>query len=99
LRILNNGSNLERHQWAPSDRYSGYRELVPVSCVNPLPPHDRFLDSVRDLVSCIEQRRKPACSGEDGYAAVAAVTALRESAAAGGARVAVVPPFLKEETS
>jgi predicted dehydrogenase len=99
LRILDNGSNLELYQWAPSERYSGYRELAAVPCANLLPPQNRFVDAVRDLMSCVEQRRQPACSGEDGFAALAAVVALKESAAAGGARVSIAPTLQEEETS
>ena len=98
LRVLDNGSRLELYQWTPSERYSGYRELALVPSVNPLPERDRFVEAVQDLGSCIGNQRQPACSGEDGFAALAGVLALKESAAAGGARVSVVPALVEEET-
>jgi predicted dehydrogenase len=98
LRILDNGLSVELSRWAPSGRYSGYRELARAACANPLPPQDRFVDAVRDLVSCVADGGEPACSGADGYAALAAIVALKASAASGGARVPIVPMTQEEET-
>jgi predicted dehydrogenase len=62
-------------------------ELVPD--VMPAPAWDEpsILRAARDLVECIEQGRRPRCSGEDGLAAVEAIMAVYESQRRGGMRV------------
>jgi predicted dehydrogenase len=88
IRISGDGTLLEVFHFAESPRYSGYRELVPVE----LPvgqgqatagEENRFIAAVNDLVRCAETGEVPACSGQDGLAAVEMACALVESARTG----------------
>lgn len=91
LRIVENGFRTILERFTASRRYSGYRELAPAS-PGPRQGADRFVEAVRDLAACAsDPRRRPACSGEDGYYALAAAWALKESARRGGRPVDIEP--------
>lgn len=80
LRVVENGRKIELLRFRPSPHYSGYRELLPRK-VPPAPKTDRFVEGIKDILCAM---RKPgrgvACSGTDGYYALAAAEALRDSA-------------------
>lgn len=86
LRILDNGLRQESYQFEESPHYSHYRELHRKEWINPLPMTDRFVDAVRDLVSCLTTGQEPACGGTEGLAALETAVALCRSAASGGTR-------------
>ena len=83
IRISGDGTLLEIFQFEESPRYSGYRELAPVSLPNSPPQEERFIAAVKDLVRCAQNGETPACSGQDGLAAVEIACALVESARTG----------------
>lgn len=86
IRILENGRRVETYRFAESRNYSGYREFTAVELSNSLPEEDRFVAAVKDLVRCVQNGGRPACSGRDGLAAVESATALCHSAAAGSVK-------------
>jgi predicted dehydrogenase len=88
IRISGDGSLLELHRFKESPRYSGYRELASVE-LEAGQAHaaggeeNRFIAAVKDLVQCAHSGGIPACSGQDGLAAVEMACALVESARTG----------------
>jgi predicted dehydrogenase len=94
IRISGDGSLLELYRFDESPRYSGYRELIPVQLeAGEGQPTDgeenRFIAAVKDLVRCAETGNVPACSGQDGLAALAIACALVESARRGNETVSL----------
>jgi predicted dehydrogenase len=88
VRLAEAGHVIERWDVADDARYPGYRVL------RPGPPErgalrDALLHAVADVVRCLRDGSEPACTGEDGAAALALAGAIRASAAGGGGRVAV----------
>jgi predicted dehydrogenase len=88
VRLAEAGHVLERWDVADDERHPGYRVL------RARPPErgvlrDALLHAVADVVRCVREDAEPACSGEDGAAAVVLAEAIRASAAAGAATVAV----------
>ena len=84
IRISGDGSLLELYRFEDSPRYSGYRELTPVQLDGGQgKPTDgeenRFIAAVKDLVTCVETGKIPACSGQDGLAALEIACAMVES--------------------
>jgi len=80
LRILENGEKIELSSFDSSARYTGYRELTPVS-IKTIPQKDRFIEAVKDIVAVIEGKKDAVnCSGEDGFLSLATSVAMVESA-------------------
>lgn len=90
LRVLENGLKTVHELFAPSPRYGGYREPRPAPLAR-TSRADRFLSAVRDVCACARTGRRPACSGADGYYALAAAQALRDSSRRGGAATRIPP--------
>lgn len=49
----------------------------------PYPPHNLYVQAVRDFVSAVEGRGQPAATGQDGIASLAVALAVREAARTG----------------
>jgi len=88
LRVLEHGTALGYEESRPSHRYKEYRELysaqVPVDAGG---TREYMLQAMAHLVDCVEHRKPPRCTGEDGRAAIELIAALCESATAGGRRI------------
>lgn len=79
IKIVENGETIERYDFQESARYSGYRELKPVS-VEVVPLKDRFVEAVSDLALVIKGEKDSVnCTGRDGLAALELICALMES--------------------
>lgn len=98
LRIVDNGARTIYERFKQSRRFGGYRELS----ARALPPpagQDRFVAAILDIRACLRRPgRTPACSGEDGYYALAAAQALAESARQ-GSRPRPIPPLSRLKTN
>jgi predicted dehydrogenase len=83
IRLYDSGDKATLWLAEKSKMYSGYQELYekPLPFGNPHRAH--FLNSIQDIVACIESGRQPACSGEDGVAALELIAALHLSAKKG----------------
>ncbi len=93
LRLVDNGATTLLERFRPSRYASGYRELVSGSLPS-LKGEDRFVAAVKDLCACLSRpKRAPACSGEDGYYALAAAQALAVSARQGSRPVKLEAPW------
>lgn len=92
LRVLENGLTTQYQRFSPSGRYSGYRELRPAALPG-LSRSDRFVAAVRDVCAALAGGPAPACSGEDGYYALAAAEALADSALRGGRPRRIAAPL------
>lgn len=80
IRILENGEKVELSVFNESPRYSGYRELSPIS-LEPVIKKDQLVEAIYDIVSVVEGKKTNAnCSGYDGFASVAICEALAASA-------------------
>ena len=84
IRISGDGSLLELYRFEDSPHYSGYRELTPVELEAgqgqaTAGEENRFITAVKDLVRCAETGEIPACSGQDGLAALEIACAMVES--------------------
>ncbi len=89
IRISGDGALLALSRFEDSPRYSGYRELTPVELEVgqghiTAGEQNRFIAAVKDLVCCAQTGGIPACSGQDGLAAVEMACALVESSRSGG---------------
>lgn len=90
IRLSAFGTPITYEEAKPSERYQEYRELYPKEPPMRLDAKPEFLlQAVSHLIDCVEHRASPLCSGADGRAALEAVCALRESAAAGGLRISL----------
>jgi predicted dehydrogenase len=90
VRIAESGHVVEVAQVGDDPRHPGYRVLRPAErIVGAL--HDAALHAVADVVRCVRDGGDPACTGEDGAAALALAEAIRASAARGG-EVTVAAP-------
>jgi predicted dehydrogenase len=91
LRIAESGHVVELSEVGDDPRHPGYHVLRPAgTTVGGL--RDAALHGVADLVRCVRGGGDPACTAEDGAAALALAEAIRASAARGGARVQVTAP-------
>ena len=86
--LSDDGRLLELYRFENSSRYSGYRELTLVELEvgqgqAASGDEDRFIAAVKDLARCAQSGGIPACSGQDGLAAVEIACALVESARTG----------------
>ncbi len=83
---------MDLSRFTESPRYSGYRELAKGEEIGRCGREEqsqgsRLVTAMRDVIDCIGTGRQPACSGQDGLAAVDIACALRESVAHGNSRV------------
>ena len=93
LRLSGDGTQLEVFRFEESPRYSRYRELVsmPLDHGDGMQKENRLIEAVKDLVGCLHTGGTPACSGEDGLAALEIGCGLVESARMGGRPVQLRP--------
>lgn len=82
LRLTDFGQRVERSRVAPSAQYSGYRTLVPQPADTGA-LRDVTLHAVRDLARAVRTGGAPACTGEDGLAALQVAEAVVRSARTG----------------
>lgn len=92
LRVSGDGAAMELCRFEESPRYSGYRELVPNDVSGRFvrdgqPEASRLVIAMRDVIDCLGSGKQPACSGQDGLAAVEIACALCESVKQGNVRV------------
>lgn len=92
LRLSGDGASMDLCRFEESPRYSGYRELAPDNEIGRcsqegVPNVSRLVTAMRDVIDCIGSGKVPACSGQDGLAAVDIACALRESVTHGNSRV------------
>ena len=92
LRLSGDGAAMDLCRFKESPRYSGYRELAKDDEIGRMsqetqPFVSRLVTAMRDVIDCIGNGQRPACSGPDGLAAVDIACALRESVAHGNSRV------------
>lgn len=92
LRLSGDGAAMDLCRFKESPRYSGYRELAKDDEIGLVsresqPLVSRLVTAMRDVIDCIGNGKRPACSGPDGLAAVDIACALRESVAQGNSRV------------
>jgi predicted dehydrogenase len=92
LRLSGDGASMDLCRFEESPRYSGYRELAPDCEVrggirDGQPRVSRLVTAMRDVIDCVGSGKQPACSGQDGLAAVDIACALCESVKRGNSRV------------
>ncbi|MEO5955064.1 MAG: Gfo/Idh/MocA family oxidoreductase [Nitrospiraceae bacterium] len=92
LRLSGDGAAMDLCRFRESPRYSGYRELAKDDEIGRVsqetqPFASRLVTAMRDVIDCIGNEKRPACSGLDGLAAVDIACALLESVAHGNSRV------------
>jgi predicted dehydrogenase len=92
LRLSGDGAAMDLCRFKESPRYSGYRELAPDDgierCIRDGQPQvSRLVTAMRDVIDCIGSGKQPACSGQDGLAAVEIACALCMSVKRGNSRV------------
>lgn len=83
VSIRNSGHSIDLFRAAPSERYSGYIELVSEAHVFGS-MRDLTLRAVDDLADAVRSGRPPLCNVDDGLAALRIAAAARTSAQAGG---------------
>lgn len=79
IRIVDSGHRIEFYDVKESPYYSGYLNLSPSKDLKG-GFHNVLLKAVEDLVDCLEQKRSPRCSGEDGLAALKIATVAHATA-------------------
>ena len=82
VRILDSGHLVEIWEAGENPRYTGYRSLS-IRETWDTGFSDLLLHAVGDLVHCLEHGGTPACTGNDGVAALAVADAIRRSARQG----------------
>jgi len=92
LRLSGDGAAMDLCRFEESPRYSGYRELAPNGEIGRFvrdgqPQVSRLVSAMREVIDCLDSGKQPACSGQDGLAAVDIACALRESVKRGNSRV------------
>lgn len=94
LRAVHDGEEVELWKLEPSELEGG--RPLPVRHLFPRPAtaESANVRALRDLLSCIETGKEPACSGDDGRHALEIAIALRESHRRGGVRVDLPVPDL-----
>lgn len=80
LRITNSGFGMDYWEVATSPFFTGYSELKKSNGPFPLRDKEMMLNAVRDLTSCVSDKREPVSAGEDGLKALELICALYESA-------------------
>lgn len=88
LQITDSGHSYRLETVGDSPWYSGYRTLLPME-QGDAGFHDTLLHAVRDLSEALEYGRPPACTAEDGIAALEVAEALLLSASSGQPHVFV----------
>lgn len=87
IRLLNDGTEVEQFHFEPSRTHPGCHELAgrPVTSQPAGPPP--LIAAIHDVLRSIQTGDTPACSGEDGLAALEAAWALCDSSARGHVRI------------
>ncbi len=90
IRSLENGDKVEWYAFDESQRYSGYRELVPMP-VKPVSKNDRLVEAVKDITAVLKGEKKTVnCAGIDGLLVVSIALSLEESGKNNGRPVSLV---------
>ncbi|MEY2632893.1 MAG: hypothetical protein RIR00_1547 [Pseudomonadota bacterium] len=82
LSLTESGHRYRLELAGPSPRYAGYQTLLESENAD-AGLHDTLLHAVNDLAAALHQPRPPACSGQDGLAALAIADAILRSAETG----------------
>ncbi|MEW6070044.1 MAG: Gfo/Idh/MocA family oxidoreductase, partial [Candidatus Thermoplasmatota archaeon] len=88
LRITHSGFDCEFYKVEDSKLFSGYKE--PYQSALPIDknaPRDFMVNAVKHLVDCLERKKIPISTGEDGRAALELICAFHESARNNGKRI------------
>ncbi len=88
IRMVESGHQIETWEVDDDPRHAGYRVLHPQAPTTDA-LRDVALHAVADLARSVRDGGEPACTGEDGAAALALAEAIRASAEAGGAILTV----------
>ncbi len=86
-RILIGNSGIEMFRSNKSRHYLGFRELESIPYSAPASRQNSFLGIVKELVSAVKNRRKPASSGEEARDSLELILAIYRSASLGGSKV------------
>ncbi|MCK5451448.1 MAG: Gfo/Idh/MocA family oxidoreductase [Candidatus Omnitrophica bacterium] len=97
IRIKNSGFDLKFWMSEDSPRFSGYKELAEKEPFVKNGYKDVLKNAVKDIVSCIENRKSSLSSGNDGKKALEIICALHESIDRKGERVFL--PLNKRDTT
>lgn len=90
ISITRSGFDGAYYEPVDSTLFSGYKELREMDFpFDKNTPREYMRRAVQHIVECIEQKKRPVSSGEDGYASLELIVALHESAKQNGARVAL----------
>lgn len=88
LKLTHSGFDIESYEIRDSHLFSGYKELFPSEKpIDVLGSREFMLNGVLHLVECLENKKQPISSGEDGLAAFELVCAFHESASSNGAKI------------
>lgn len=84
LTIIDSGHNFRLETAGDSPRYAGYKTLLPLDCGD-AGMHDTLLHAVTDMAESLAKGHRPACTGEDGVAALRVADAIAASCRNGSA--------------
>jgi len=88
LKLTHSGFDVEFYEIGDSQLFSGYKEIYPAeSPINKELPKEFMLNAVEHITGCLDNKKDPISSGEDGLAALELICAFHESANADGKRV------------
>lgn len=87
LDLTNAGFDSEFYEARGSATFSGYKSLFRSEPQVKNLPKDFMVNAVRDMIDCVENKKKPYCSGEDGRASLELICAFHESAQREGKRI------------
>lgn len=88
IRITHSGFDCEFYKTEESKLFSGYNELYPSQPpIDKNTPRNFMVNAVQHLVDCLDHKKEPISSGEDGRAALELICAFHESAKANGKKI------------
>lgn len=87
IRLLKDGTEVEQFAFEPSPTRAGCHELVRRAAARHPAGPPPLIAAIHDVLRALQTGDTPACSGEDGLAALEAAWALCESSARGHVRV------------
>jgi predicted dehydrogenase len=84
FRVISSGFDATYEAASGSPRFAGYRELSAAEpAFRPQPKTENMLAGVAHLLECLRTGSTPVSAGEDGYAALEIISALRLSSETG----------------